>query len=173
MIPRALTCLLGTSFRPQIPRESFGEVRVGIRTRRWNDPPRPGDGTRILVSRYRPRALPRSEETWDEWRKELGPSRDLHAAVYGKLGPVPSWDDYKATYLDEMRGQTERLDTLAERVRAGEALTFLCSRACRDPRRCHRLLLKHLVEARLPESLRSPDEPPPADAPGSPLWPPG
>jgi uncharacterized protein YeaO (DUF488 family) len=34
-----------------------------IQTRRWNDPAEEGDGTRILITRYRPRGVKKSEET--------------------------------------------------------------------------------------------------------------
>jgi len=38
-----------------------------VRIRRWNDPARSGEGTRVLVCRYRPRDLRKQDETWDEW----------------------------------------------------------------------------------------------------------
>ena len=65
-----------------------------IRTRRWNDPEQAGDGLRVLVCRYRPRALPKADETWEVWLKDLGPSRELHADVYGKHGPPIDWPAY-------------------------------------------------------------------------------
>src|SRR5579872_2276674 len=52
-----------------------GETTRMIRTRRWNDPKKKGDGMRLLVCRYRPRALPKSDETWDLWWSHLGPSK--------------------------------------------------------------------------------------------------
>jgi uncharacterized protein YeaO (DUF488 family) len=64
-----------------------------IRTRRWNDPVEKGDGTRILVCRYRPRGVKKADETWDEWVPELGPSRALHGEVYSDAG-LP-WDEYR------------------------------------------------------------------------------
>lgn len=117
-----------------------------IRTRRWNDPKEAGDGLRLLICRYRPRALPKARETWDAWEKELGPSRDLHAAFYGKSGPPLGWPEYRERYLQEMHGQAARIEALAERVRKGETLTLLCSRACEDEERCHRSLLRALIE---------------------------
>src|SRR3954454_13534274 len=104
-----------------------------IRTRRWCDPRKKGDGIRILVCRYRPRALPKKDETWDLWWKELGPSRELHAAFYGKHDRPPlGWDQYRRRSLDEMRGEEprERTAVLAEKVPAGPPLPLLCSSAC-------------------------------------------
>ena len=72
-----------------------------IRTRRWNDPGEKGDGTRVLICRYRPRGVKKSDETWDEWVPDLGPSRELHAEVYSDHG-LP-WSDYRRRYLQEMQ----------------------------------------------------------------------
>ena len=120
-----------------------------IRTRRWNDPKKRGDGMRLLVCRYRPRALPKSKETWDLWWKHLGPSKELHAAYYGKHGQTPiGWDEYRRRYLEEMQEQRESIDMLAEKVAAGRTITLLCSSACTDETHCHRTLLRHLIEER-------------------------
>jgi uncharacterized protein YeaO (DUF488 family) len=117
-----------------------------IRTRRWNDPRQEGDGLRLLICRYRPRALPKLEETWDAWWKELGPSRKLHADFYGKNGPPIGWEEYCARYLSEIEAQRPRIEELAEKVRGGATLTLLCSKACEDEAHCHRSLLRALIE---------------------------
>jgi len=117
-----------------------------IRTRRWNDRAEEGDGFRLLVCRYRPRALPKKDETWDKWNKDLGPSRDLHAAYYGKHGAPITWDEYRRRYLEEMKEQREAIGDLAKRLAAGETITLLCSSACEDAMRCHRVLLRELIE---------------------------
>jgi len=117
---------------------------ASIRTKKWNDPPQPEDGTRIFVARYRPRFLRRGAEHWAEWLKELAPSRELHAAWYGKGTAPISFDEFTRRYLEEMRAQEELVAALAGRIVAGETLTLLCY--CADASRCHRTLLKALVE---------------------------
>ena len=117
-----------------------------IRTRRWNDPREPDDGFRLLICRYRPRALPKKDETWKEWNKNLGPSRELHADFYGKHGEPITWGEYRRRYLEEMKDQAEAITEMAKRVAAGETITLLCSSACEEEQRCHRTLLKELVE---------------------------
>jgi len=114
--------------------------------RRWNDRRLPGDGLRLLICRYRPRGVRKTEETWDEWDPDLGPSRELHADAYGKSGAPISWAEYRRRYLAEIKGQRERIAELAARVRAGETITLLCSSACVDDDRCHRSLLRELIE---------------------------
>jgi len=117
-----------------------------IRTKRWNDRRDPEDGFRLLICRYRPRALPKSQETWDAWTPALGPSRALHADFYGKHGPPIGWKEYRRRYLKEMKDHKVRIADLARRLGAGETITLLCSSACIDPERCHRTLLKKLIE---------------------------
>jgi uncharacterized protein YeaO (DUF488 family) len=116
-----------------------------IRTKRWNDPREPDDGLRVLVCRYRPRGVRKEDETWDVWRPDLGPSRELHAAYYGKRGAPIGWAEYVPRYLKEQEGSREVIAELAARARAGETITLLCSSACVDEARCHRSLLATLM----------------------------
>jgi uncharacterized protein YeaO (DUF488 family) len=117
-----------------------------IHTRRWDDPPGKDEGLRILVTRYRPRGLPKAAETWDLWMPQLGPSKELHAAAYGKVGLGISWQTYLARYRVEMQQQTAAIGELANREQAGETITLLCSSQCDRESRCHRSILKELIE---------------------------
>ena len=125
---------------------------MAIRTKRWDDPREPEDGFRLLICRYRPRGVAKSAETWDAWEPDLGPSRELHAGVYGKKGTKISWETYRKLYLSEMRSRADLIDRLAQRVAAGEPITLLCSSACERESRCHRSLLKELIVQRLATS---------------------
>lgn len=118
-----------------------------IKTKRWDDPIDADDGTRILVTRYRPRGIRKDEETWTEWLPDLGPSVSLHAAAYGKGREPIAWTTYRLSYLREMQAQRVAIAALAARVKAGEQLTLLCSSQCVRESRCHRSLLKELIEA--------------------------
>ncbi|MGE3803424.1 MAG: DUF488 domain-containing protein [Gemmataceae bacterium] len=121
-----------------------------IRTKRWNDAAAADDGFRLLICRYRPRALPKKDETWDAWWKDLGPSKELHADFYAKDGGLPiSMPEYRRRYLEEMQGQKDKIAELARRVQAGETITLLCSSACTRESHCHRTLLKQLIEEEL------------------------
>jgi uncharacterized protein YeaO (DUF488 family) len=122
-----------------------------LKTKRWDDPREPDDGFRLLICRYRPRALPKAKETWDNWCSDLGPSRELHADFYGKNGPPIGWVEYRRRYLDEMKAQQEMIDELASLVAEGKTVTLLCSSACVDETHCHRSLLRGLIEQRVRE----------------------
>ncbi|WAS95411.1 DUF488 domain-containing protein [Nannocystis punicea] len=126
------------------------DLRKGIgdiHTRRWNDPARRGDGTRILVCRYRPRGVRHEDETWAEWLKDVSPSPELLAAFHGKDQEPISDRMFRRRYLNEMRKEPARaqVQALAERVAAGETVTLLCSSGCVDERRCHRTWLRELL----------------------------
>jgi uncharacterized protein YeaO (DUF488 family) len=121
-----------------------------IKTKRWDEPREDDDGLRLLICRYRPRALPKSKETWMLWWSHLGPSKELHAAFYGKTGEPIGWAEYERRYLEEMAEEEETIAFLAEEVAAGKTITLLCSSACTDAAHCHRTLLKRLIEERLP-----------------------
>jgi len=130
-----------------------------IRTRRWNDPKKRGDGWRILICRYRPRALSKTDETWDKWYPDLGPSKELHAAFYGKHGQEPlGWEEYRRRYLEEMKAQEDEIAVLADLVAAGKTVTLMCSSACEDESHCHRSLLRGVIEEKLKGMAVKPGE---------------
>ncbi len=120
-----------------------------LKTKRWCDRREADDGFRLLICRYRPRAVRKEDETWDAWCSDLGPSRQLHADFYGKNGAPITWDEYRRRYLEEMQAQQELIDELAALQREGKAITLLCSSACENAMHCHRTLLRELIEARL------------------------
>jgi uncharacterized protein YeaO (DUF488 family) len=117
-----------------------------VRTKRWNDPAGPDDGLRILICRYRPRGVSTSEATWSAWCPALAPSKGLHAAAYGKSGEPLAFEEYERRFLGEMSAQQFWIDGFAKNVAAGETITLLCSSACTDEARCHRTLVKRLLE---------------------------
>jgi uncharacterized protein YeaO (DUF488 family) len=130
-----------------------------IKTKKWDDPQEEDDGFRLLICRYRPRALPKKDETWHLWWTQLGPSKELHAAFYGKHGAPIGWEEYERRYRAEMRGeeQQQSITVLAEKAAAGKTITLLCSSACDDASHCHRTLLKELIEQRMAELPRAPE----------------
>ena len=111
-----------------------------IRTKRIYDPPSPEDGYRLLIMRLWPRGVRKAAV--DGWEKDLGPSRELLTSFRaGKL----SWEDLAARYREEISAREELLDRCRDLARR-ETLTLLCS--CQDEARCHRSLLKEILEAK-------------------------
>jgi uncharacterized protein YeaO (DUF488 family) len=122
-------------------------MTLRIKTKRWNDPREPDDGFRLLICRYRPRGVAKDAETWDGWWPELGPSKELHAAFWGKGQTSIGWDEYQRRFRAEIAGQEQKIAWLARSVARGEPLTLLCSSACTDEARCHRSIVRELVTA--------------------------
>jgi len=118
-----------------------------IRTKRWNDPVEPEDGFRLLICRYRPRGVSKAEETWDATCPALAPSKELHAAAWGKNGPAIAFEEYARRFRQEVQTSSYWIAGLAERVKQGETITLLCSSACVDEARCHRSVVRQMIEA--------------------------
>ena len=125
---------------------------MALKTTLWPVPLEPDDGLRVLVTRYRPRALPKAKETWDVWMRALGPSAELFDAFFGKKGKTPlPLRDYHVRYREEMLRPEPAalLDGLAARLRRGENVTLLCSKDCLLAEVCHRTVLAELLRSRL------------------------
>jgi uncharacterized protein YeaO (DUF488 family) len=115
------------------------------------------DGLRILVTRFRGRALPVSR--YDVWMANLGPSENLlREAQAGKIG----WGEFRRCYSKELfegdvidrknktiknHGQKFTLRLLQKLAKQG-TVTLLCHCA-EDELHCHRLLLKRILEGKV------------------------
>ena len=96
------------------------------------------DGRRILVMRFWPRGI--SKDKVDAWEKDLGAPPDL--IKDWKAGSI-SWGDFSRRYRTAMRAQKEKIAALANAAKK-QTLTLLCS--CPEEKRCHRWLLKQMIE---------------------------
>lgn len=99
----------------------------------------PDDGLRLLVTRFWPRGVAKAKV--DLYLPDLAPSADLVRAF--KRGRL-TWPDFARRYRLEMAAQASLLRLLKHLDARGETITLLC--ACPDPARCHRSLLKDLIE---------------------------
>jgi len=107
-----------------------------IATARVYDPPKAGEGERILVMRLWPRGI--RKDRVDRWLRELGPVVPLLRAF--RAGKV-TWPEYRRRYLAGLRRPeaAARLREVRQAARRGP-VTLLCG--CPDPKRCHRTLLR-------------------------------
>ncbi len=98
------------------------------------------DGSRILVMRLWPRGV--RKDAVDEWFKELGTSLSL---IKEWKGGIIQWAAFKKQFLTEMEAKEKMglIQSLADRSKKG-TITLLCS--CKDESRCHRSILKGLIE---------------------------
>jgi len=107
------------------------------------DPKERTDGKRILVMRYWPRGVRKS--AIDLWIRDVGTSPDL--IKDWKAGKI-TWTQFKQRYMKEMKGDSQReaIKKIADYART-QPVTLLCTD--KDSDRCHRSLLKGLVETQL------------------------
>ncbi len=104
------------------------------------DPKDESDGTRILVMRIWPRGIKKTHV--DEWLQELGTSKKLIKEWKNKH---IDWNEFRKRYLSEMKEPKKQglIKSLAERAKR-DTITLLC--ICKDSKRCHRALLKEIIQ---------------------------
>ncbi len=114
-----------------------------IKTKRIYEEPEPEDGYRVLVDRLWPRGLTRERAHVDEWLKEAGPSDDLRRWFHDH---PDKWDEFKASYTEELRKKAEILNKIASKGAKGR-VTLLFS--YRDPEHNQAVVIKEFVEKKM------------------------
>ena len=110
-----------------------------IKTKRIYEPAAPTDGHRLLIMRRWPRGIKKTAV--DSWGPDLGPSLPLLTDYrQGKI----DWPALARRYRQEMAGRPKVLAKAAALANAGD-VTLLCG--CQDETRCHRTLLKDILES--------------------------
>lgn len=117
-------------------------VRLGSQRER-------GEGLRIGTVRRPPRGVPKSQyasqDWYDVWLPDLAPSAALLKDVRSRLGDEAHWRRFEQRYRAEMkRSETARLlDLLAA---MSHQTNFSVGCYCEDERRCHRSILRRLLQ---------------------------
>lgn len=126
-----------------------------LKTRSVHSAARPGDGLRILATRFRGRGLP--ADRYDVWMANLGPSEALLRAF---LGGGIGWAEFRRRYRAELfaasaadagnrtiknHGQKFTL-RLLKHLAARQAVTLLCH-CDEDQAHCHRHVLREILES--------------------------
>jgi uncharacterized protein YeaO (DUF488 family) len=91
-------------------------TRPQVRLKRAYDAAAKSDGGRVLVDRLWPRGVSKDELRLDDWLKEVAPSTGLRKW----FGHDPAkWGAFKARYFRELDEQSEAVERLLARGRAG------------------------------------------------------
>jgi uncharacterized protein YeaO (DUF488 family) len=123
---------------------------VAITIVQLGSPRRGGEGLRIGTVRRPPRGVPRAEfaarNFYDVWLPELSPSEPLVKLALA-ADSEQSWQAFVRRYRAEMKrpGAARLLDLLAGLSHTGP-LSVGCY--CAEERRCHRSVLRKLLEER-------------------------
>lgn len=123
---------------------------MSVQIVRLGTPRKPGEGLRLGTVRFPPRGVPKTRYTsgnwYDVWMPDLAPSpatvKFAHAAKTDA-----DWRAYERRYRKEMAAPERRrlLDLLAALSKHAD---FSVGCYCADERRCHRTILKSLLEER-------------------------
>jgi len=113
------------------------------------------EGLRIGTVRRPPRGVPRveysSKNIYDVWFPNLSPSAEL-LKQYFPITEEKQWRSFQRRFLAEMKasGPTRDLDVLAA---LSHQTNFSIGCYCDDESRCHRSILRRLLEKRDADSI--------------------
>lgn len=116
---------------------------------RLGTPRRRGEGLRMGTVRRPPRGVPKAEfakrDFYDVWMPDLAPSAELIARARDSTDQNKWWKQFERRYRSEMKGQSHLLDLLAA---LSHQTNFAVGCYCEDENRCHRSILRKLLEER-------------------------
>ncbi len=123
---------------------------MAVRIVQLGSPKASGEGIRIGTVRRPPRGVPKAEIArrgyYDVWFPILSPSPDLVARARAASGPA-DWERFVQQFKKEMSAPepSRALDLLAALSASAD---FSVGCYCDDESRCHRSVLRQLLEAR-------------------------
>jgi uncharacterized protein YeaO (DUF488 family) len=123
---------------------------MSIRIVRLGSPRLPGEGLRVGTVRRPPRGVPKSafaaQDWYDVWFPNLAPS--VETMKLGQQATTPAaWAAFVRRYRSEMSAPAAKhdLDLLAALSHSAD---FSVGCYCEDEARCHRAVLRQLLEER-------------------------
>jgi len=122
---------------------------MSVRIVRLGTPRHPNEGLRVGTVRRPPRGVPKerfAKENWyDVWFPNLAPS--LETMKQGlAVRTTAEWNAYRRKYLAEMSRPDAKHD-LELLASLSHVTDFSVGCYCEDESRCHRSLLRELIEA--------------------------
>ncbi len=130
---------------------------MAIRIVRLGTPRGSHEGLRIGTVRHPPRGVRKGElaarDFYDVWLPDLAPSADLVKTARNALGNERAWRSFERSYRAQMkRPEARRLLDLLVALSRTTDLSVGCY--CADAERCHRGILKELLQERGAELAR-------------------
>src|SRR3954451_3722586 len=111
-----------------------------VHAKRIYDPPKRGDGYRVLIDHVWPRGVSHGRARLDQWARELAPSDELRKW----FDHVPArFAEFRVRYREELAAQSERLDELRKRAAKDGVVTILY--AARDREHNNAVVLTELL----------------------------
>jgi uncharacterized protein YeaO (DUF488 family) len=123
---------------------------VAVRVVRLGSPRTRGEGLRIGTVRHLPRGVKKADyarrDFFDAWLPELAPSAPVVSWAMSQPWTDARWTRFSRRYRSEMaRPSVRRL--IAVLAALSRQTNFSVGCYCADERRCHRSLLRELLQA--------------------------
>jgi uncharacterized protein YeaO (DUF488 family) len=96
-----------------------------IKIKRIYDPPRPDDGTRILVDRLWPRGLGKEKAKIDLWLKEIAPSNELRKWY---AHDPKKWAEFRKRYFNDLNTKGELVNQIVQETKEGDVTLLYSSK---------------------------------------------
>jgi uncharacterized protein YeaO (DUF488 family) len=118
-----------------------------LRTFRIGHSPRRAGELRVATTRRPPRGVPKSEwrEYFDVWLPALGPSAGLLQRARSMVATDAGWSRFVRAYTREMSAADAR-QTIALIAAVARKMPIAIGCYCEDESRCHRSVLRQLIE---------------------------
>ena len=130
---------------------------MAIRVVRLGTPRAKGEGPRFGTVRRPPRGVKKQDfarrDFFDQWLPDLSPSAPLVKWALSTPWTDVRWTRYERAYRREMR-EPSRQRLLAVLAQLSHQADFAVGCYCEDERRCHRSILRSLLEAEGAEIAR-------------------
>lgn len=122
---------------------------MAIRIVRLGKPRAPNEGTRLGTVRRPPRGVKKTDfakkDWYDVWVPDIAPSSQLVSWALAEEWTDERWRRYTKAYLKEMKlPAASRLIAMLARMSHDSNFSVGCY--CEDATRCHRALLRELLE---------------------------
>ena len=114
---------------------------VKILLKRIYEEPSEADGYRILLDRLWPRGLKKEDAKFDEWRKDITPSKELRQWFHEDKDR--HWEVFQGRYGMEIKQNPDFIPFLLE-IEKHPVVTFLT--AAKDVQHSHLPILKEVIE---------------------------
>jgi uncharacterized protein YeaO (DUF488 family) len=125
-------------------------MALKLRTYQLGTPRRRGEGLRVGVVRRPPRGVRKADyarlDYYDVWLPLLAPNAELLQWIHAHgADNDAAWQQYARRYRAQM-AQTDQRQAIELLARLAEATPIAIGCFCADERRCHRSLLRALIE---------------------------
>lgn len=124
----------------------IGDKMIEVKIKRVFDPSDNSDGFRILVDRFWPRGIRKSDLNYDIWVKDVSPSKDLRHLLHSNSDG--SWQSFTKGY----RNQLETSNALSHFIDQISKANFTCITllyAFHNKEHNHALILQEEIIKRL------------------------